>query len=81
MSDWERSRWLQMWDGDGVLWMETSSPREVRTQVRQHPEWPVFRLCKCGEEYERRPITLEELEADCVAEAEWYRRARGGSNP
>lgn len=70
-----------MWDGDGVLWMETSSPSEVRTQVRQHPEWPAFRLYQCGEEYERRLITLEELEADCVAEAEWYRKALGGSNP
>lgn len=73
--DWERSRWLQMLDGGGALWMETSSPGEVRTEVEQHPEWPVYRLYRRGEEYERRLITAEELAADCVAEDEWYRKA------
>lgn len=61
--------------------METSSPGEVRTQAQQHPEWPVYRLYRHGEEYERRPITPEEPEADCAHEDEWYRRALGGSNP
>lgn len=75
MSEWERSRWLQMRDGDGEVWMETSSPGEVRSEAEKHPEWPVYRLYMRGEECERRPVTPEELEADCAHEDEWYRRA------
>lgn len=75
--EWERSRWLQVLTDDGELWMETSSPGEVRTEAKKHPEWPVYRLYKRGEEYERRPITSEELDADCAAEDEWYRTALG----
>jgi hypothetical protein len=76
--DWERSRWLQMLTDDGAVWMETSSPGEVRREVEKHPDWRVYRLYKRGaDEYERRPITLEELAADCAAEAEWYRKALG----
>ncbi|WP_433568131.1 hypothetical protein ACQP1O_43025 (plasmid) [Nocardia sp. CA-151230] len=75
---WERSRWLQMLDSDGALWMETSSPGEVRDEAEQHPDWPVYRLYKRGEsEYERRLITREELDADCAYEDEWYRKALG----
>lgn len=80
IEEWERSRWLQMLDSDGVLWMETSSPREVRSEAEQHPDWPVYRLYRRGEsEYERRPVTPEELAAACAAEDEWYRKALGGS--
>lgn len=74
--EWERSRWLQMLDDTGRLWMETSSPGEVRREVAERPDWPVYRLYKRAEtEYERRPITLDELDADCASEDEWYRNA------
>ena len=80
-TDWERTRWLQMFDSDGGLWAETSSPGEVRTEAQEHPDWPVYRLYRRGDEYERRPVTPQELDADCAAEDEWYRKALGGSKP
>lgn len=76
--EWERSRWLQMLTDEGKLWMETSSPEEIRDEVQKHPDWPVYRIYKrVTTEYERRPVTPEELAADCADEDEWYRKALG----
>ncbi|MEV4127077.1 hypothetical protein [Nocardia sp. NPDC049707] len=78
MSDgkWERTRWLQMLTDEGVLWMETSSAGEVRQEALKHPDWPVYRVYKrVTTEYEGRPVSLDELAADCVAEDDWYRKA------
>lgn len=79
--EWERSRWLQMLDANGAVWIETSSPAEVRTEAEQHPDWPVYRLYMRGEKYKRRPLTPEELDADCANEDEWYRKALGRERP
>lgn len=83
-ADFERTRWLQMLYDGGKIWMETSSPSEIRREAERYPDRPVYRLYKRGEsEYERRPITSEELDADCAYEAEWYRKAleARGSTP
>lgn len=76
--DWERTRWLQMLDDEGKLWMETSSPAEIRSEVEKHPDWPVYRIYKrVTTEYEQRPVATDELAADCGSEDDWYRKALG----
>jgi hypothetical protein len=74
---WERQRWLRLPAPDGRVWMETSSPREIRDGLATHPDHTVLRLWRREwMEQEWRPVTPAELEADCVAEAEFYRKRR-----
>lgn len=70
--EFKRCRWLRIMK-DGELWMETSSPSEIRSELREHPELSASRLWERETtEFEWRPVTAEELAADCEAEDRFY---------